>query len=178
MLALDEDCAAIAAFILVFIAIFLVTILQTLIHVSKLVLQETMRISLCFPQIHRMRDGATSSEFALRLCVGATGDTFTVLLSASVKCLRHTTSTAIQHTDRTMSPWSVIQLMLLDELIQLQTFDMCDSVDTQLVRDLVNGGLVSRKQVHPIATRWILDGPQTNYKSRLLHQFSFSLSTC
>ncbi|KAL5107554.1 hypothetical protein TcWFU_003515 [Taenia crassiceps] len=73
-----------------------------------------------------------------------------------------------------MPPVSVLQLMLVDELGQLQTFDNCDSDGTRPARDLVAGGLGSRKQVHLIATRWILDGPQAGCESRVIHQFALS----
>ncbi|KAH9280800.1 Separin [Echinococcus granulosus] len=73
-----------------------------------------------------------------------------------------------------MPPVNVVQLMLVDELGQLQTFDDCDSDGTQPARDLVSGGLGSRKQVYLIATRWVLGGPEAAYESRVIHRFSFS----
>ncbi|VDK37245.1 unnamed protein product [Taenia asiatica] len=64
---------------------------------------------------------------------------------------------------------SVLQLMLVEELDQLQTLDNCDSVCTQLT-----GGLDSQKHVHLIATGWTLDGSQVGCESRAIHQLSFS----
>ncbi|VDK22892.1 unnamed protein product [Taenia asiatica] len=96
------------------------------------------------------------------------------LKSVYAMCAPNDSSAYLNAHASNMPPVRVVQLMLVDELGQLQTFDNCDSDGTQPARDLVTGGLGSRKQIYLIATRWILDGPQASCESRVIHQFAFS----
>ncbi|VDM16343.1 unnamed protein product [Hydatigera taeniaeformis] len=73
-----------------------------------------------------------------------------------------------------MPPMDVVQLMLVDELGQVQTFNNYDSDGTQPAADLVTGGLGSRKHVYLIATRWSLGDSKVVCESRVIHNFSLT----
>ncbi|KAM3177902.1 hypothetical protein ACTXT7_003632 [Hymenolepis weldensis] len=73
---------------------------------------------------------------------------------------------------KSLPPTNVVQLMLVDELGQLNSFEGCDEKGSQPANDLVAGGLGARKQLYLIATRWFLGEKNACIESRVIHKFS------
>ncbi|VDN98079.1 unnamed protein product [Rodentolepis nana] len=111
---------------------------------------------------------------------------FTSMLSSKIKIedvaqsLRTTyavsapydSSTYLISNWKSIPPTNVIQLMLVDELGQLSSFEGCDENGSQSASDLIAGGLGARKQLHLIATRWFLGETDACIESRVIHKFS------